>query len=147
MSFPVNFRFMSGKISADFFFGKILLHQKIRLWISGGVSSAIFELSCSFSPLSAFKTILTVYCQLVSWLLSSLEVRRGSERCSIWAHSKHIIDNSNSFQESVRPCFDLEIDKKKTGEINHLEDNQHFSCSRIQFRLNLGMINEKFWLI
>ena len=50
-----HFRSISGEISAEkFFFGKILLHQKIRLWISGGVSWAIFELSCSFSPLSAF---------------------------------------------------------------------------------------------
>ena len=50
------------------FFGKILLHQKIRLWISAGVSSAIFELSC-FPPSSSF--FLAVYCQLVTWLLRS----------------------------------------------------------------------------
>ena len=32
MSFPVNFRFIFGEISTEkFFFGKVLLHQKIRL--------------------------------------------------------------------------------------------------------------------
>ena len=52
---------ISGQFSVHFWwnfrrkilFGKILLHQKIRLWISGALSRAIFELSCSFPPLSA----------------------------------------------------------------------------------------------
>ena len=31
MSFPVNFRFISGEISTEKNFGKFLLHQKNRL--------------------------------------------------------------------------------------------------------------------
>ena len=55
----------------------------------------------------------------------------------IWALSKNIIDNSDSFQETIRPCFDLEINKKQTREINHLEDNQQLSSPRIQFWLKM----------
>ena len=61
MSFPVNFRFISGEISTEKNFGKIVLHQKIRPWISREESWAIFELSHSFPPLSAFKTIFEIF--------------------------------------------------------------------------------------
>ena len=73
ISFPVNFRFISGGISAEKNFGKFVLHQKIRLWISRGVSRTSFELlylSTKVPPLSAFKKILAVYCLLVPWLLN-----------------------------------------------------------------------------
>ena len=40
ISFTVNFQFISGEISAEKnFFRNILLHQKIRLWISRGLWS------------------------------------------------------------------------------------------------------------
>ena len=68
ISFSFNFRFICGEISAKNFFFKFLLYQRIRIWISEGVSSAIFELSCSFPLLWALR-ILAVYCQLVLLLV------------------------------------------------------------------------------
>ena len=61
--FVVNFRFISGEISAE----------KINF---RGIPWAIFELTCSFPQLSAFLTILAVYCQLVPWLLSYFKIKK-----------------------------------------------------------------------
>ena len=63
MSFPVNFRFISGETSVKkIFFGKILLHQKIRLWISGGSLLgyfwAIVRISAVISILEDFGSLL-----------------------------------------------------------------------------------------
>ena len=54
MSFPVNFRSISGEISAKTNFWKNFIAPKDSSLDFRGVSLAIFELSCSFPPLSAF---------------------------------------------------------------------------------------------
>ena len=96
MSFPVNFRFISGEISTEKNFGKIVLHQKIRPWISKIRPWAIFDLSHSFPPLSAFKTISAVNCQLVPWLLKG-----------ILKVSKKIILKKNIFAKKIKPTKHL----------------------------------------
>ena len=64
MSLPVNFRFIFGEISAEKkFSAKILLHQKIRLWIlgEGGLLSyfwAIVLISAVISILGDFGSLL-----------------------------------------------------------------------------------------
>ena len=61
-----------------------------------GATRAIFKLLCSFLPLSAFKTILAVYCQLVPWLLKHISV---TVSCEIALSPKQAIDeNKLSFK-------------------------------------------------
>ena len=72
MSIPVKFRFISGGISAEKKYWKKFIVPKYTSVNFRGVSWAVFEISCWFPPLSAYKTILAVYCQLVPWLLSTI---------------------------------------------------------------------------
>ena len=69
MSFPVNIRFTSGKISAGKLVLEIFYNTKRFLFEFQGKS---LELSCSFPSLSAFQRISAVYCQLVPQLLNQL---------------------------------------------------------------------------
>ena len=118
-------------------FWKIILHQKIRLWISGGVSWAIFELSCSFPPLSAFWTILAVYCQIVLWLLIWVRlILKMSRACDVllmstWRKVMHAFSSLFMF---VHVFFDqnvLEPPKRNSPEYEKTRIELNTRISRL----------------